>query len=885
MNYGKEHLEKRKNDISSKKNMQKKRVGVRFFKALIVCVLLIGVAGVGAVGLFAKRILDNTPSVTPADVKPSGFTSFVYAKDGTLLEEFLQSGSNRVYKSIDEIPDYMGKAFVAIEDERFYKHNGIDLQGILRAGVKGITSGGDFSEGASTLTQQLIKNNVFPNFLDEKTFYDRVERKLQEQFLAVEIEKQMTKDEILEAYMNTINLGQSCLGVQSAAKRYFGKDVSELSLSECTVIAGITQNPSGYDPVVHPDSNAERREEVLNKMLKQEYISQAQYDEAKADNVYERILATAPVENTSPYSYFNDELYAQLIEDFQTRKGYTETQAYNAVLSGGLTITSTQDVRVQQICDEEVANEAVYPYGTEFGLDYALTVTRADGTAENYSKEMLGQYISAAWGREYPLVFSSPEEALTAIGEYKATLNITEGDTADERIDVTAQPQTSVVVMDQHTGEVLAMVGGRGAKTASLALNRATDSTRQPGSCFKVLSTYAPAIDACGYTLASTILDDKPYKYPGDLEGREVKNWDGRYIGETRVRYAIEHSMNVCAVKTLEDIGPQIGYDYLMNFGFTTVVNHDDPRDPNLTDIQLPTALGGIAYGITNLEMTAAYAAIANNGTYIKPILYTQVLDHDGNILLDNTVPDTHQVLKDSTAALLTSAMQDVIIKGTGTAARMYNMPVAGKTGTSENSRDLWLSAYTPYFTASVWGGYDSGKPMENIYNQVWHEVLWKNIMERVHEGLERKEFDMPASVQQKSVCTKTGLLAVSGCPTITEFFAEGSIPSQSCSGHSKPKTKEDEDDKDKEDEDEDDKKDDENGNTTTEPPEDPGTTPDTPDTPITPPDTPNTPPTTDPSDPGNTPVIPPLDNSNTMTGSLPPGVLPHDWRELFYRI
>ncbi len=308
MNYGKEHLEKRKKDISSKKNMQKKRVGVRFFKALIICVLLLAVVGVGGVGYFAKKIIDRTPTVTPSDVKPKGFTSFVYSKDGKLMEEFLQSGSNRVYKSIDEIPKYMGDAFVAVEDERFYQHNGIDLQGIIRAGVRGLAAG-SFDEGASTLTQQLIKNNVFTNFLDEKTFYDRLERKLQEQFLALEIEKQMSKDEVLEAYMNTINLGQSCLGVQSAANRYFGKDVSELTLSECAVIAGITQSPARYDPVVNPEENAERRDTVLEKMLDQEYITQAEYDEAKADPVYDRILPTAPIENSTPYSYFNDQLY------------------------------------------------------------------------------------------------------------------------------------------------------------------------------------------------------------------------------------------------------------------------------------------------------------------------------------------------------------------------------------------------------------------------------------------------------------------------------------------------------------------------------------------------------------------------------------------------
>ncbi len=794
MNYGKDSLTKTKKDISSKKNMKKKRVGVRFFKALVICILLIAVIGAGGVGFFVKKIIDNTPKVTPADVKPSGATSFVYAEDGTLLDKFLQKGSNRVYKTYDQIPINLTHAFVAIEDERFYQHNGIDMPGILRAAVVGLTSG-DFTEGASTLTQQLIKNNVFPNFTEEKTFYDRLERKLQEQYLAVEIEKQMSKEEIVEAYMNTINLGQNCLGVQTAAKRYFNKDVSELTLSECAVLAGITQSPSDYDPVNHPEDNAKRRDKVLKYMLKQEYITQAEFDEAMADPVYDRIQVTAQeTTDSTPYSYFIDELAQQVIDDLCERKNYTETQAYNALYSGGLTITATQDPAIQAVVDEEVANPANYPATVEYGLEYALTVTHPDGTSENYSKEMLSAYIQAAWGREYSLVFSSPEEANQAIAEYKSTLNITEEDTVTENIDISPQPQTSVVIMDQYTGQVKAVVGGRGDKTTSLSLNRATDSTRQPGSCFKILSTYAPALDSSGYTLASTILDE-PYKY---ASGASVNNWDKTYIGETRVRYAIEHSMNVCAVKTLTDIGLQTGYDYLLNFGFTTLVNFDNEAFPGFTDVAQATALGGITRGVYNLEMTAAYAAIANGGIYTEPILYTKVLDHDGNVLLDNTTPATHQVIKDSTAALLTSAMEDVINKGTGTAARLNNMPAAGKTGTTENSTDLWLSAYTPYYTGSVWGGYDSNKPMEYM-NQSWHQVLWKSIMDRIHADLPYKDFTMPTSVEQKTICTQTGLLATSSCPALTEYFAKGTAPTQSCPGHVVEKTEDTDKDKDKE--------------------------------------------------------------------------------------
>ena len=428
MNYGKESLSKKKKNVSSKKNMKKKRVGVRVFKAVVICFLLICIIGAVGGGLFVKKIIDDAPEITPASVKPSGYKSqVVAASNGQNLGQFREAGSNRVYKTIDTIPKYLANAFVAIEDERFYEHNGIDLQGILRAGLVGITSG-DFSEGASTLTQQLIKNNVFPNFTNEKTFFDSLERKLQEQYLALEIEKQMTKEEILEAYMNTINLGQNCLGVQSAAKRYFNKDVSELTLSECAVIAGITQNPTRYDPVTHPEENAKRRDIVLNNMLEQGYITQQEFDEAKADPVYDRIQPTAVGSDAEkPNTYFIDELAEQILNDLQERKSYTATQAHNLLYSGGLTIYATQDPTIQQICDEEVADPSNYPSTIEYGLQYALTVTRADGSVENYSQNNVGDYIQAAWGREYPLVFSSPDEANQAVAEYKTTLNIQEG--------------------------------------------------------------------------------------------------------------------------------------------------------------------------------------------------------------------------------------------------------------------------------------------------------------------------------------------------------------------------------------------------------------------------------------------------------------------------
>ncbi|MDD3361703.1 MAG: transglycosylase domain-containing protein [Hespellia sp.] len=781
MNYGKTGASKRQKDISSKTNMKKKRVGVRLFKALVICALLAMIIGVAGGALFVKKILDDTPNVSPEEVVPQGYTTFVRAEDGTELERFVTGGSNRIYKTLDEIPADLGNAFIAIEDSRFLEHNGIDMQGILRAGVVGLMHGGNFSEGASTLTQQLIKNNVFTKFTEEKTFYDRLERKIQEQFLAVEIEKQMSKDQILEAYMNTINLGQNCLGVQSAAMRYFNKNVSDLTLSECAVIAGITQNPTAYDPVVYPEDNATRRNKVLSDMLKQKLITQEAYDEAMADDVYSRIQATSSTADDSPYSYFIDELSSQVIDDLQTKLGYSYTQAYNALYSGGLTITATQDPTIQAIVDEEAANDYNYPGEFYWGVELAATVTRADGTVENYSTQMLSAFWQQQTGEQYPLIFNSQEEAQEAVNAYIATFNVAEGDYLDQKVTFTPQPQTSVVVMDQHTGEVKAILGGRGAKESSLSYNRATEATRQPGSCFKILAAYAPALDTNTDTLA-TVIDDAAYETTDTHN--EIKNWYAGYKGNVTVRKAIEQSINVAACKTIAAVGTQTAYNYLTDFGISTLVDGKNEDYPGFTDIQEVTAIGGITRGVYNIDMTAAFASIANNGLYNEPILYTQILDHDGEVLIDNT-PDQRQVIKDSTAGLLTSAMQDVMNQGTGTTAKMSNMPVAGKTGTSDDgeggSKDIWLSAYTPYYTCTVWGGYDNNMPLSDT---VWHEILWKSIMERIHANLAYQDFAMPASIEQATICSQTGLLATSSCSGITEYFAKDSLPTQTCPGH-----------------------------------------------------------------------------------------------------
>ena len=784
MNYGRKKAAKKRRDITSKSKMKKKRLGVRIFKGVLLTLLLLMVAGCVGGGIFLKKVIDSAPDVTPEDVKPTGYTSVVYASDNkTETQRLTSAGSNRVYKTIDEIPKDLQHAFVAIEDERFYEHNGTDPKGIVRAGMIGLTTG-DFSQGASTLTQQLIKNNIF-DFMSEDTFFDRLERKIQEQYLALKLEKQMSKSEIMENYLNTINLGQNTLGVQAASQRYFNKDVSQLTLSESAVIAAITQSPSYYNPITHPDHNADRRKQVLKNMLEQGYISQEAHDEALADDVYARIqnVNTNITQNTTPQSYFVDALTEQILTDLEDPDvglGYSETQAYNTLYKGGLSIYSTQDLEIQGICDQVLNDDSNYPYKVQYGLSYALTVTRADGTQENYSSGHIKQFRNMKYG----LTFDSEEQAHQVIESFKASI-AKEGDTYDEVINLSPQPQASVTVIDQATGQIKAMVGGRGTKSSSMSLNRAyTGSTRQPGSCFKILSTYAPALDSAGETLA-TIIKDEPYEY---ADGTPVSNWWGNYYrGNMTMRKAIEQSANICAVKTLTEITPQLGFTYCQNFGLSTLVESRTTDEGKVfTDIQQPLALGGVTDGVYNYEMCAAYAAIANGGVYQEPIMYTKILDHDGNVLLDRTqTQEKHTVLKDSTAFLLTSAMEDVIKKGTGTPARLSNMDAAAKTGTTSNNVDLWIAGYTPYYTCTIWSGYDDNTPLAD---REWdyHLKMWKKIMDQINttKGLAYTQFEEPDSVVERTVCTSTGKLAVSGCPAVTEYFDRDTAPTQSCSGH-----------------------------------------------------------------------------------------------------
>lgn len=787
MDYSKKGIKQKQKSLHATSTRFVKKLLLAILNISLICILAVGIIGASfGIGIF-KGVIDTAPSIDNVKVTPTGFSTFVYDLEGNQIAKLISQNSNRIPVTQDMIPEDLAHAFVAIEDARFYEHNGIDIKGIIRAAYVGISNGFHFTEGASTITQQLLKNNVFTDWTSEEGLADSLKRKIQEQYLAIELSKTMSKDEVLLNYMNTINLGQNTLGVQAASLRYFNKSVNSLNLSECAVIAGITKNPSRYNPISHPEENAKRRTKVLNDMLEQGYISQSEYDEAMADDVYSRIqVVNEEVDETLVNTYFVDALTDDVMNDLLAA-GYNETQAFTLLYSGGLKIYSTQDPRIQSICDEVFTNEENYPENTRWQLTYVLTVQKANGDFENHSTEMFQKFFKEQRSA-YNLIYDSTEDAYADIELYKASVVGANDEVYDEKVSLIPQPQVSITVEDQHTGYVVAMVGGRGTKEGSKTLNRATDATRSPGSTFKIVAVYAPALDSAGLTLA-TMVNDAPFNY---ADGRPVNNWWGsEYRGLNSIRQGIIDSMNIVAVKTLTAITPQLGFDYLKNFGFSTVVDREEitynGKTMIFSDIQQSTALGGLTHGVTNEELNAAYACIANSGTYIKPKLYTKVVDHDGNIILDNTEPQSKQVIKETTAWLLTDAMQDVVTQGTGASVNFGNMAIAGKTGTTSDYNDVWFAGYTPYYTATTWAGYDNNTKLRKGAEQSLAKKLWRATMSKIHEELPSQSFTMPSGIVQATVCARSGKLPIAGlCDETlkTEYFAEGCVPTESCNVH-----------------------------------------------------------------------------------------------------
>ncbi len=752
---------------------QRKRSKWKIFRnILLVLLLVVGFTLLGAgIGAYLG-IIKNAPKLEAISVKPGSYTSIMVSDTtGEEIDRFA-SDEDRIYVTLDKIPLHMQNAVIAIEDERFREHNGVDFRATARSIYQTVLQGS--TQGGSTITQQVIKNHLG---------YTRnnIVTKLQEQYLAVKFEKDLTeafgdkqlaKDYILELYLNTIFLGHGLNGVQTGANYYFDKDISEVTIAESTVLATITQNPSYYAPDSHPENNVTRATVCLNYMLEDGYVTDAEYKVAYADlqgPVYEEVKQSRKVveEKEVNNSYFTDQVISELVKDFEAM-GKSEKEAYDLIYRGGITIYATQDLEAQKIVDEAMLNDDLFnksDYRIQVSFDYGLEDI-ATGEITHHNKTE---------------VVKTNEQADAFVEKVIAENTTDTTKCIDEGVYKTPQPQASFVLMENGTGRVIALSGGRGEKPGNRSLNRATQSLRQPGSVFKILAAYAPGIDMQKVN-ASTVFDDVPN---ATQSGHQFSNWYKEYRGLSTVREGVRDSMNIVTVKTMQYIGVDNAYTYLENFGFTSLAGDADKN--------LSTALGGITNGVSNLETTAAFATIANSGTYIKPIFYSKVVDHDGNVIIDNTQPVTKQVMSPQAAYITTDMMYDVVYGGgTGRATQLpNNMPVAGKTGTTSDVKDLCFVGYTPYMTAGIFMGYDT--PMKMSGSSKEHQKIWQYIMSNIQEqkSLEVKKFKEPDGIVTASVCSESGQLGTDLCSSdprgstiYTELFIAGTQPTEGCNVH-----------------------------------------------------------------------------------------------------
>lgn len=671
----------------------------------------------------------------------------------TMYHTLFLDSENRIWADLDQIPKDLQKAVVAIEDKRFYKHKGVDWHGTARAIFRTIFGGS--VQGGSTITQQLVKNVTGDN-------QNTVKRKVMEIYRAQEMEKRYEKDEILEAYLNEVYFGYSCYGVVTASLKYFNKDVSELSLAECASLIAITNNPSLYDPLQTDwglENNRTRQLLVLGAMLEQGKIDQAAYDAAKEENVV----------FSNGYTILGGRVDVDTDKKDDTDADGGDEQPEDETK----TATSSQSYFTDAVI-EDVAAALVEKYGL---TDSTNPVTGKVTTAFEQGVNMVygkGYKIYTTQNPEYQKI---AEEVCTDTSNlpYTSTYTNSYGDKETEQL------QVGMTIVDPYTGYVVAMVGGAGVKQYDRGWNWAT-SARQCGSAIKPVSVYAPALDDGTINGASTI-DDYPVMV---LNGSVYpKNANGRYKGLTPLHTAIARSTNTCAVRVVQEYGTSRSYDFMTNkLGFTTLTSQDAQQVGNM-------GLGGLDRGVTTEEMAAAFAAFANEGIYTAPRTFIRVEDADGNVILENEA-NASVAMKDTTAALMNSLLQEVVNGGTGYEGRISGMHVAGKTGTTNNDQDRYFVGYTPYYSCAVWVGYVHNQRIIASGNPA--ASMWQKVMSRIHADLADKDFFSCSGLTYVKVCADSGLLATDNCAedcrgsrVYSALVAADNAPSAYCNMHTSP--------------------------------------------------------------------------------------------------
>ena len=866
-------------DDNKKKKKKGKITASKVLKITLVSLLIIGILAGGAMAGAVLSIVKDAPEIDPSNITSSlAQTSSILDIDGNLIEK-IQAPEFRTVVSLKKMPKHLMDAFISIEDERFEEHIGVDPLGIMAAIIGNLKTGS--LRGASTITQQLA-GGLYLNRNEVS-----LTRKITEAYLALKMERVLTKDQILEAYLNRSNFGQNAYGVQEAARTYFSKDVSDLTVAESALIAGIVKGPQIYQPymrvkpenfdsneqyevgqvdilgekyiLVFNEKSVDRQRIVLGKMLELGKINESEYNEALKQDI-KTSLKPEENKNTDITSYFTDYVKTSVIKALVDKLGYTRDKAEEMLFSGGLKIYTTIDVDMQKQLEDVYNNFTEILIGNTSNIKGPILVDWKLNKAGNvlddknniifYSKNNL-------LTEDYDLIIESgtyqlengdlaiKNNKMTAyskhidIGDYftiddrknlvthtVGSIVIPEGQFSirdDKSIviskayleknqdfykidndnllinskyffiakDGIVQPQSASVVLDYRTGYIKAIVGGRDVEGQRI-LNRATDSARQPGSAIKPVAVYLPALDN-GYTAASSIDDIPFYNGKGTLW---PKNWYTGYRGLHTLRRSVEQSVNVNSVKTLQNIGTNTSMAYLEKMG---IINSQNPdRDNFVTKNENPSTndenlsalgLGGMTKGLSPLELTAAYGAIANNGVFVEPIAFTKIIDKNGSVLLDNTPKETI-VVSPQIAYIMGDILRTTVSNGLAGRAKLSNMVVAGKTGTTNEQADIWFVGFTPYYVSSVWIGNDSPKITISKGSST-AASLWKHINTKIHENLESKNsFDKPDGIVTASICTQSGLLATELCAQDprgvikTEIFASGTVPKKSCDMH-----------------------------------------------------------------------------------------------------
>lgn len=704
-----------------KKQKQKSRNPMSTMGAIIISILAVimftGIIVLGYVGINILTFINGDAAITLSSIKSSlNQTTFLYAtdSDGQTIElTRLHGTENRVWIDLEDISETMQNAFVALEDKRFYEHNGVDWKRTVGVFLK------NNDQGGSTITQQLIKNITGKN---EVTYV----RKYNEILTALNIEKAYAaegynaKDVILEAYLNTVYLGKGCYGVKTAAETYFGKDVSELNIAECATIAAVTKNPYSTDPIGSPEKNRVRMEYCLECMYVEGFITKEEYDEALN---YELILTNSekyvsddedkedpPLNNnTQIQSFYVDFVISQVIDDLMERQNCSYSEASKMIYGGGLQIYTAVDLEIQEILEDVYVNKKAF---------------------------------------------------------------------ADKK-----NAQSSMTIMN-YEGRVVGIIGQAGKKEGNRVLNRAVDSPRPSGSTIKPLSSYGPAIESNDIFWSSKILD----KSCTTINGRA---WPRNYSGNSgsgayvTAQNALARSLNTVPARIIQNmIGVDTSYKYLTEkLGFTTLTEDDN----NLMRL----SIGSLSYGMTTLELTAAFCAYGSGGKYFEPYSYYKITDANGDIILDNTNNEGEQVFSPETAEIMREMMKTVITSsvGTGRGYGVSGFETFAKTGTTDDYKDRWFAAGTPYYFASVWYGYDQPKPINASGNPAGK--IFKEVMDKVHKDLPDKEFEITSNIVKKYYCSSCGKLSsYSTGSSNSGWFKEDNLPGY-CSGHASSKPKE----------------------------------------------------------------------------------------------